>query len=301
MIAPADCRRRLLCLAGLVLPVVAALLVPARAAAQAQPPELKVVFIAYENPDQLLDDVRPVVAYLEQCLKRKVKPFVATDYAAVVEALRNQSADVGFMGPLQAVMANQQAGAYPILGEVYNGKATYVARIFVRKDSGIRRVEDLRGKTMAFVDPLSSSGYLYPLEIFRQAGLVQNAADADTFFRKIYFAGGDEQAIRAVLNNFVDAAGIGQYSLNLLRGEERDAVAFIAESAAIPSHCVVVRKDLDPQAVENLRAALLALNLGSDRALLKRLYNVDGYVKVTLADYAGVARIAEAYGFLPGH
>lgn len=260
--------------------------------------ELRIVFIAYENPDQLLEDVKPVVAYLEGRLKMKIKPFVATDYAAVVEALRNNSADLGFMGPLQYVMAHEQAGAIPILGELYNGKATYTARIFVRKDSGIQSPADLRGKTIAFVDPLSSSGYVYPLEIFRTAGLVKSKDDAEKFFRKIYFAGGDEQAIRAVLNKFVDAAGIGQYAYSLLRPEERDAIRFIAESAPIPSHCIVARKGLDAQTVANFQAALLVLNQGSNRALLKHLYNVDGYVKVTPADYAGVEQVAQAYGFL---
>ena len=123
------------------------------------------------------------------------------------------TADVGFMGPLQYVIAHQQSGAVPILGEVYSGSPTYLSKIFVRKDSGIESPAELRGKTMAFVDPLSSSGYLFPLDTFRQAGLITSAEDAETFFRKIYFAGGDEQAIRAVLNKFVDAAGVGQYSV----------------------------------------------------------------------------------------
>lgn len=265
---------------------------------EARPTELRIVFIAYENPDQLIEDVRPVVAYLEGRLKLKIKHFVATDYAAIVEALGNKTADMGFMGPLQYVVANEQAGAIPILGEIYNGRPTYVSRIFVRKDKGIKNSQDLRGKTIAFVDPLSSSGYMYPLEIFRRDGLIKHRGEADQFFRRIYFAGGDEQAIRAVLNGFVDAAGIGEYAYNLLRPDERDEVTFIAESAPIPSHCVVVRKDLNPKAVANIQSALLALKDGPNRALLKHLYNVDGYIKVTHAEYAEVARLARAYGFL---
>ncbi len=277
---------------------LALLILWAGGVAQAQSSELRVVFIAYENPDQLLEDVRPVVAYLEQRLGRKVKPFVATDYAGVVEALRNQTADMGFMGPLQYLLAHQEAGAVAIVGEVYNGQPTYVSRIFVRKDSGIRNLQDLRGKTVAFVDPLSSSGYLYPLETFRRAGLIAQREDAEQFFRKIYFAGGDEQALRAVLNKFVDAAGIGQYSFNLLRGDERDQVVAIAESPKIPSHCVVVRKGLDASTVSALQEALLALNGGTNRALLKHLYNVDGYVKVTHETFAETEKIGREYGFL---
>lgn len=101
-----------------------------------------------------------------------------------------------------------------------------------------------------------------------------------------------------MLNEFVDAAGIGQYAYNLLRPEERDAVTWIAESEPIPSHCVVVRKDFNRQAAERLKGALLALNEGENRGLLKNLYNVDGYVPVTHENYAGVERLARRYGFI---
>ncbi len=280
----------------LICALLTLMVIPAAGAAEEKP--LRIAFIAYQNPDQLIEDVRPVVAYLEEILQVSVKHFAATDYAGIVEALRNETADVGFMGPLQYVLAHQQAGAYPILGEIYNGSPTYVSRIFVRKDSGIETLENLRGKTIAFVDPISSSGYMYPLRIFRKAELFGNNEDGQTFFKKIYFAGGDEQAIRAALNNFVDAAGIGQYSYNLLRPEERDEIKFIAESEKIPSHCVVVRKGLDKGIASRLQEALLALNNGPRRSLLKQLYNVDGYVKVTHEDYLEVERVARDYGYV---
>lgn len=259
---------------------------------------LRIAFIAYQNPDQLLENVEPVAEYLEQTLGRKIETFAATDYAGVVEALKNETADAGFMGPLQYVIAHDQAGAVPILGEVYNGEPTYVSRILVRKDSGIESLEDLRGKTMAFVDPLSSSGYLFPLDTFAQEGLIKEPGDADSYFRKIYFAGGDEQAVRAVLNRFVDATGVGQYSMSLLRPEEREQMRVLAESRPIPSHCVVVRKGLDEASSSALQKALLALNEGSHRHLLQNLYSVDGYVAATHETYRGVEDLARSYGFL---
>lgn len=259
--------------------------------------ELRIVFIAYQNPDKLAEDVGPVVAYLEGALKTKIRKFVATDYAGVVEALKNETADVGFMGPLQYIIAHRQAGAVPILGELYYGQPSYRSHIFVRKDSGIRTLEDLKGKSIAFADPLSSSGYLYPLSIFHEKGLIQDKPEG--FFRKIYFAGGDEQAIRAVYNKFVDAAGVGQFSISLLRPEERDAVVVIGESQPIPSHCVVVRKGLDASRVEQLRNALLALNEeGPNHKLLKNLYSVDGYVPVTHETFVPVEELAVRYGIL---
>ena len=271
--------------------------VPATAADDTQ---LRIVFIAYQNPNQLLEDIQPVVDYLQQALKVEIRHFMATDYAGVVEALRNETADAGFMGPLQYVMAHHYAGAYPIVGEVYGDSPTYFARIFVRKDSGIRALKDLRGRTIAFVDPISSSGYMYPLDTFKRAGLIKKKEDADKFFKKVYFAGGDEQAIRAVFNRFVDAAGIGQYAYSLLRPEERDEIIHIAESEPLPSHCVVVRKGLARERAKALQESLLALNEGPRRELLRNLYNVDGYVPVTHETYREVERVAREYGFIGG-
>ena len=139
---------------------------------------------------------------------------------------------------------------------------------------------------------------MYPLDAFKQAGLIRDRDDADDFFKRIYFAGGDEQAIRAVLNRFVDAAGVGQYAHGLLRGEERDQVVAIAASRPIPSHCVVVREGLDAGLAEGLKQALLALNEGPDRKLLQHLYSVDGYIAVSNATYEEVERVAREYGFV---
>lgn len=259
---------------------------------------IRIAFIAYQNPDQLLESVEPVAEYLESTIGRPIEAFAATDYAGIVEALKGGTADVGFMGPLQYVIANQQSGAVPILGEIYNGSPTYVSKIFVRKDSGIRTLAELEARSMAFVDPLSSSGYMYPLDTFLQTGLIASPQAAEDFFRKIYFAGGDEQAIRAVLNKFVDAAGVGQYSVRLLRPEEREQLVAIAESRPIPSHCVVVSGGLDSEIASALQTALLALNAGEHHDLLQNLYAVDGYVKADHDTYSGVASLARDYGFL---
>ena len=157
-------------------------------------------------------------------------------------------------------------------------------------------MEGLKGKTIAFTDPISSSGYLYPADVFRDAGLFDSRPE--DFFRRVYFAGGDEQAIRAVHNGFVDAAGISEFSYNLLRAEERDEIVSIAESEPLPSHCVVVRKGLPEPQREALKQALLALNESDPNGLLKLLYGVDGYVEVSHEDFASVEEKAVDFGIL---
>ena len=144
--------------------------------------ELTLAFIPQENPEKLLGDIDVITDYLGDAIGAAVKGFVTLDHAAAVEALRTQSADISFTGALPYVFAHDAIGAEVLLAEVYRGEPTYTARLFVRKDSGIETLEHLRGKTAAFADPISESGYLYPLEILAAAGLLDPSADPHHFF-----------------------------------------------------------------------------------------------------------------------
>lgn len=262
--------------------------------------ELRVAFIPLENPEKLISNVRPAMNFLEKEMGRKVRYFITLNYSAAVEAMISKKADVSFMSPLPYIMANKYSGVEAVLGEIYGGKPYYYSRIFVRKDSGIRKLSDLKGKTIAYVDPISSSGFMYPHDIFTRAGLVNGGVEKPEggFFRRVYFAGGDQQAINSMVGGFVNAAGVSQYALNLLRPEQRDQVVAIAQSARIPSHNVVVRKGLEPEIRRRFIAAMLKMNRPENRSLLRALYGTDGYVRVDHSRFQSVADMARKYGFL---
>ncbi len=262
--------------------------------------KLRIAFIPLENPEKLISNVKPAMNFLEREMGRKVRYFITLNYSAAVEAMISKKADVSFMSPLPYVLANKYSGVEAVLGEIYDGKPFYYSRIFVRKDSGIKTISDLKGKTIAYVDPISSSGFMYPHDIFVRAGLAKGGVEKPEgrFFRRVYFAGGDQQAINSMAGGFVDAAGVSQYALNLLRPGERDNVVAIAESARIPSHNVVVRKGLETGIRQKFITAMLKMNLPENRALVRTLYGTDGYVRVDHNRYQQVADMALKYGFL---
>lgn len=265
--------------------------------AAAQDP-LRLAFIPQENPEKLLDDITVIDDYLAAELGVAVEGFVTLDHAAAIEALRNESADISFMGALPYVLARDQIGAEVLLSEVYRGKPNYVARIFVRRDSGIEAVADLAGRTIAFADPISESGYLYPLEIVADAGLLTPGDDPQSFFGRVYFAGGYQQAIQAVANGLVDAAGVSQFADLLLSPAQQSEVRWIAESEPIPAHAVIARPGLDPALEEKFVEAMLKLNEPEHRWLLEHVYGPDGYVRADQTAYDPVAEVARRYGLL---
>ncbi len=284
----------------MVILLIFSFLVFAAAPLYAVDRELRVAFIPLENPEKLISNVRPAMNFLEKEMGRKVRYFITLNYSAAVEAMISKKADVSFMSPLPYVLANKYSGVEAVLGEIYDGKPYYYSRIFVRKDSGIKRLSDLKGKTIAYVDPISSSGFMYPHDIFIRAGLANGGVEKPEggFFRRVYFAGGDQQAINSMVGGFVDAAGVSQYALNLLRPEQRDQVVAIAQSAKIPSHNVVVRKGLEPEIRRKFIAAMMKMNRPEYRSLIRALYGTNGYVRVDHSRYQPVADMARRYGFL---
>ena len=259
---------------------------------------LTLAFIPQENPEKLLGDIAKITHYLESELDLDVRGFVSQDHAAAVEAMRNGEADISFMGGLPYVLAHDQIGVKVILGEIYRGSPVYRGRIFVRKDSGIVNLEQLRNKTIAFADPISESGYLYPLDVFAQAGLIDPEENPMSFFDAVFFAGGYQQAIQAMANGFVDAAGVSQFAELLLTPEQLEKVDWIAESDLIPSHSVGARQDLDPDLLARFTEAMLQLNEPDYQHLLQYVYGHDGYVKVTDSTYDSVRELARKYGYL---
>ncbi|AZV77867.1 phosphate/phosphite/phosphonate ABC transporter substrate-binding protein [Parasedimentitalea marina] len=259
---------------------------------------LKIAFIPQENPEKLLGDIDVITAWMGDQLGVPVQGYVTYDHAAAVEALRNGDADISFMGALPFVLAEAQIGAEPLVSEVYRDYPSYAGRVFVRKDSGIDTLADLKGRDIAFADPVSESGYLYPLDLFVEDGLFTGTQGAAEFFGNSFFAGGYQQAMQAMANGLVDAAGASQYADMLLTPEQQTEIKVIGESVQIPSHAIIARPDLADEMKANFTQMMLTLNMPENRYLLAYLYGPDGYVVADTTAYDGVRHMAQKYGLL---
>lgn len=259
---------------------------------------INIAFIPQENPEKLLGDIEIITNWMGEQLGQPVNGFVTFDHAAAVEALRNADADISFMGALPFVLAEAEIGAVPLVSEVYRGQPSYSGRIFVRKDSKIDTLADLKGRDIAFADPVSESGYLYPLDLFVDAGLFDGTQGAGDFFANTFFAGGYQQAMQAMANGLVDAAGASQYADLLLTPAQQTQIKVLGESVQIPSHAVIARPGLGGAIKAKISAMMLTLNEPENRYLLQYLYGPDGYVVSDLAAYDGVRAVARKYGFI---
>jgi phosphonate transport system substrate-binding protein len=286
---------RVLTTFGMLLLLAAALCGPASAQTS-----LHLVLTPSQKPTDLLATGQEFGRVLGGLTGATVRVTVASDYAAVIEALRNKTADLAFVHPGGYVLASREANARIVARNLWHGKSSFTSRFFVRRESGIKTVEELRGKTIAFVDPASSSGYIYPMVLLIQRGLVKNR-DPKTFFREVVFSGAHDASMRALLNGHVDAIA----SFDLAREQylkdpaERDKLIFVAETPEIPEAGIAARDGLDPAVVARVRAALLSLKGPAHADLLKRLYEIDGFAPAEDRDYDPVRAAIEMLGVRP--
>ena len=166
-------------------------------------PELTFAVIPAENASGTADRYTPMTEYLTRRLGVPVKLRVANDYAAVIEGQRAGNIQIAFYGPAsfsRAIITGVKTD--PLVNQRHEtGVNGYYSVIYVRANSPYKAIGDLKGKTLAFVDPNSTSGNQAPRFFLRRAGI-----DAETFFSKTFFAGSHENAVLALAQGTADAA-----------------------------------------------------------------------------------------------
>ena len=254
---------------------------------------LRIGFVPAENAQQVMHNAQPLVEILRKELAMDIQPFVATDYTGVVEALRVGKLDVAFLAPASYVLAKNEADIKVVLKSERKGIPSYYAAIITRADSGIKTLDDLRGKTFAFGDSLSTTGHVFPRKMFKERGI-----DPARDFTKILYSGGHDATVLSVLNRKVDAGATYANSPDnqdtawmryLKDPEDIMKIRAIAFSEPIPADNLVIRGDLDEAIAKQIID--IFLNLSRDPAgkkMLRDLYQIDGFVSANDKDYDSV-------------
>jgi phosphonate transport system substrate-binding protein len=254
---------------------------------------LRVGFVPAEDAQQVMQNAQPIVDILQSRLGMEVQAFVAADYTGVVEALRGNKLDIAFLTPASYVLAKNEANVKVILKSERRGSPFYYAAIITRADSGIKTLEDLRGKTFAFGDPLSTSANVFPRKMFHERGI-----DPVRDFKQVLYSGGHDATVLAVLNGKVDAGATYANSPDstdtawtryLKRPEDAKKIRAIAFSEPIPADNLVVNANLDERIASKVEEIFLELSREpKGRQMLKDLYQIDGFLPATDKDYDSV-------------
>ena len=254
---------------------------------------LRVGFVPAENAQQVIQNAQPIVDILQKRLGMEVQPFVATDYTGVIEALRGNKLDIAFLTPASYVLAKNEANVKVVLKSERKGSPFYYAAIITRADSGIKKLEDLRGKIFAFGDPLSTSANVFPRKMLHEHGI-----DPVRDFKQILNSGGHDATVLAVLNGKVDAGATYANSPDnndtawmryLKNPDDVKKIRAIAFSEPIPADNLVINANLDEQTAKKVEEIFIELSHDAQgKKMLRDLYQIDGFVAATDKDYDSV-------------
>jgi len=263
------------------------------------PDRLVLGMVPSREAEAIVDSLDPLAALLSDALLIPVDTFVSTNYVGLVEAVGTGRVDIGLFGPAALVQAMDAYGAEVIVASVRRGSTTYRSQFNIRCDSGITSFEDLRGKTIAFVDPGSASGYQFPYVTLKNT----YGIDPDTEMTSI-FAGSHDAAALAVYNGDVDVAvtfggSPGSDGRETIEGEYpdvKDVVCILGYSDDIPNDGAVVRAGLDPQLKEQIAQALIDIaNTEEGKALTEALFNVTEFARIDASAYDVVREVSKAF------
>lgn len=222
------------------------------------------------DPDRVAD-WSGYKAHIRAMTGLNVQISEATDYNGVIQALSSGQIDLGTMGGGSYANVDAQIGnrAAPILTiRQAEGVIGYYSAMVVRADSPFHKLEDLRGRKVAFVDFNSTSGYIYPRYVMTKMGL-----DPDHFFGASIMAGGAAQSALAMVNGQVDAAMVnvsggtpetgfttgGTYSLARRGMLKIEDTRIVWTAGPIPNSPQVIRTDRPKGFVDAMRGALAIL------------------------------------------
>jgi phosphonate transport system substrate-binding protein len=162
----------------------------------------KVTAIPDESPTELARKAAPLIKYLEKILGVKVDYIPVSDYAASVEALVNQQVDLAWFGGFTFVQANIRSGG-KVIPLVQRLEDTKFQSIFITASTEIKDLKELKGKTLSFGSPSSTSGHLMPRSFLLAAGV-----NPDNDLKRIAFSGAHDATIAAVASGKVDAGAL---------------------------------------------------------------------------------------------
>ncbi len=231
---------------------------PEIASVSTDAPALRVAISSVLLPQETVVHYRAIVNFIGRHVDRPVILIQRKSYAEIALLLLNGGADIAFFSSGEYANYSGFSEIEMLAGQQRMGLPYHQGYVLVAKDSDINGIADLKGKTVAFTDPLSYSGYTFLVYMLRQM-----KETPETFFRRYIYTYSHDKSMLAVANKVVDAAPVTRLVYD--RAKERhpevaDAVRIIAVSPPAGTGPVVAGKSISAGQREIVRKALLSMH-----------------------------------------
>jgi phosphonate transport system substrate-binding protein len=238
----------------------------------------------------------PLAAYLSENLGIEVRLTILSSYGEVIEKIRTGEVDAAFLGSFTAALAISQLGFVPLARPInMDGTSTYYGQIFVRKDSNIKTVADMKGKSLALVERATTAGYVFPMAWLKRQGI----DDIRAYFSDYFFTGSHDAAIDAVLNNRADVGSAKNTIYEQMRESNPridNELVILASSPRVPSNALCIRTTLALQYKKQLKDLLLNLHQDPKGTEVLKKLGAKRFVETGRDDYQPVIDLAKEAG-----
>ena len=257
---------------------------------------LRLLLVPEQNTFEQRRRYKYITDYLSRKMEMNVIVEIMANYGEISVAFQEGSADAGFFGSFSYVLTHVKSGIEPIARpEWLDGNSTYRGYIFVRKDSGIRTVEDMKGKSLVLVDKATTAGYIFQRYYLKYYGINK----MEDYFSRISYARSHDAAAWAVYSGEAEIGGAKNHIFESLGGiypDFKKQMLVIAESPEFPSNGLAVRKDLNPALKLRLKTLLLGLNESEEGRQVLKNFKARRFVETTNDDYRVIYNMVNDLG-----
>lgn len=245
--------------------------------------------IPFSTPSKMIAAHQPVLDRLAANLGvSRAVMVTAPSYSGVLQLLMAGTVDVAWLGTTAYVRARLRGALLePLVCPVRDGRHFYRGEVISRVDSGLAGLAALKGKRVAFVEPSSASGYLFPKALMAQAGvrvprdlLTREHGEAD-------FLGKHDTVVTAVYLGKFDAGAVYEGAVEQTfvdDGGKMSEIVVLARTGRIFNEPVVVRADMPAATKERIKQAFLDVVI-TDEVRVPEMGGLEGFVSVTPSDY----------------
>ncbi|WP_455223079.1 phosphate/phosphite/phosphonate ABC transporter substrate-binding protein [Kaarinaea lacus] len=234
---------------------------------------------------------KPLKEHLEKQLGEPVHLVIPKDFAAFWEGVEKKQFDLVHYNQYHYIKSHKELGYEVIVANEEFGNKQIAGALSVRKDSGIKTVSDLKGKTILFGGGKKAMGsYIAPTAILKTAGLTE---DKDY---KVKFAKNPPSAVIGVYNNAASAAGSGNVVVRIKAVTQKiksDDITILAESEQFTQLPWAVKSNMPSDKAKKIQDIMVGLKTSSEGQEILKAAKVTGFYAVTDNDFTKVREMTK--------
>jgi len=253
---------------------------------------VRIAFVPSVESGAIETQLQEFTAELSKLLNHPVEADVVLSYTAAVEQMAAGHFEAAFLPPLAYILGHERYNIRVVLKAVRNGSPTYRGEIITRIDSGIDSLEQLKGRTLGFVDATSASGFLYPKTL-----LITSGIDPEKDLGGYVFLNSHSNVVIAVLRGTVDAGAVfDDARLQLVETDPKvmTETKVIAYTPPIPGDTVSFREDCIGPFYDRLAQSLITISNAGKESVLYKIYEIEALVPAEDSDYEPIRQMVAA-------